>query len=121
MGEFRDLLDRERRRFTMPEGSIDDLERRRDRKRRNHRISTSDGGRTWKKQYGGPLKVAQIQFFDDQDGWAVADDGKGLLRTVDGGVTWKFVSDHALSPMESSLQFASPLIGWAVDPSNGRV
>ena len=41
MGEFRDLLDRERRRFTMPEGSIDDLERRRDRKRRNHRIATA--------------------------------------------------------------------------------
>jgi photosystem II stability/assembly factor-like uncharacterized protein len=41
MGDYRDDLERERRRHTMPEDSYSDLERRRDIKRRNRRIGTA--------------------------------------------------------------------------------
>lgn len=41
MSEFRDLLERERQRFTFPEGSVTDLERRRERKRRNRRVASA--------------------------------------------------------------------------------
>jgi photosystem II stability/assembly factor-like uncharacterized protein len=40
MSEFRDLLDQERRRHRMTDGSFRDLERRRDRKRRNRRLGS---------------------------------------------------------------------------------
>src|SRR2546425_10543675 len=40
MSDLRDRLEQERRRLTMSEGSFQDLERRRDRKRRNRRIAS---------------------------------------------------------------------------------
>ncbi|MGH2555939.1 MAG: hypothetical protein ACRDHO_09530 [Actinomycetota bacterium] len=39
MSDYRDQLEQERRRFTMPEGSLPSLERRRDRKRRNRQFA----------------------------------------------------------------------------------
>jgi hypothetical protein len=39
MSDYRDLLERERRRHTMPDGSLEGLQRRRDRKRRNSQIA----------------------------------------------------------------------------------
>jgi len=59
---------------------------------------TSDGGRTWKTAVvsrncaGAPANppkadFVDIQFFDDQLGWALADDGT-LLCTSDGGAGW---------------------------------
>jgi len=37
---FREMLESERRRYKMPDGSFDALERRRDRKRRNRRVAS---------------------------------------------------------------------------------
>src|SRR6266511_4140424 len=198
MSDYRDLLDKERRRFAMRDGSLEGLEQRWNRKRRNARIAagvlalliaaagvggglyafrsssglkpgvspsfspppsigpapsetpgvvsgrlsppsgpiqfvdaqtgwavgpsgeilfSTDAGRTWTGQYGGPLKIVALQFVDNLHGWALSEDG--LLRTTTGGGHW----GPAGSPEQPlrSVQFATDLVGWGVsgpsDPS----
>jgi photosystem II stability/assembly factor-like uncharacterized protein len=52
---------------------------------------TQDGGATWKNKSRVAWKAATFDFIDEQNGWAIASDGtnSSLLRTMDGGVTWK--------------------------------
>lgn len=78
-------------------------------------LATSDGGRTWARQYAGPAVLGQLDFTSTADGWAV---GAGaLLRTTNGGASWTAVSEprlngHCLSV--SSVHFVSPVLGYAI-------
>jgi hypothetical protein len=83
-------------------------------------LATSDGGRTWTRQYTGPAVLGQLDFTGTADGWAV---GPGaLLRTTDGGTSWTALSEprlngHCLSA--SSVHFVSPVLGYAIAGGTG--
>ena len=117
MSDYRDLLERERRRFRMPHGSMEELERRRDRKRRNRRIASGivalviaaagiGAGLYALRPAGNGKPVVTptptvappsahgllapsgpIQFVSPEKGWAVRPNGQ-IVATVDGGKTW---------------------------------
>jgi photosystem II stability/assembly factor-like uncharacterized protein len=73
-------------------------------------LATSDGGRTWTRQYTGPAVLYQVDFTNDSDGWAV---GVGtLLRTTDGGVTWTALREPCQAI--DTVSFVSPAVGYAV-------
>jgi len=83
-------------------------------------LATSDGGRTWTRQYAGPAVLVQLDFTGTADGWAV---GQGtLLRTTNGGASWTALSEprlngHCLSV--SSAHFVSPVLGYAIAGGSG--
>ena len=83
-------------------------------------MATSDGGRTWTRQYSGTAAVAQLDFTDAAHGWAA---GQGtLLRTTDGGATWTALPVPALSGhclALGSVHFVSPDLGYAIAASTG--
>jgi photosystem II stability/assembly factor-like uncharacterized protein len=78
-------------------------------------MATSDGGRTWARQYSGTAALQQLDFTDAAHGWAA---GLGtLLRTTDGGATWTALpaprlSGHCLAL--GSVHFVSPDLGYAI-------
>ena len=53
-------------------------------------LSTSDGGLTWSQQ-SLPGRLFAIAFADDVNGWCVGD---VILRTRDGGSSWRDVTPH---------------------------
>ena len=78
-------------------------------------MATSDGGRSWARQYAGPAALDEVDFTDSAHGWAA---GPGaLLRTTDGGAHWTSlglprVSGQCLAA--GSVHFLSPTAGYAV-------
>jgi len=78
-------------------------------------LATSDGGRTWARQYAGPAVLGQLDFTSTADGWAV---GAGaLLRTTNGGASWTALSEPRLNGRclsVSSVHFVSPVLGYAI-------
>jgi photosystem II stability/assembly factor-like uncharacterized protein len=203
MSDFKERLEQERRRFAMGGDSYQDLERRRDRKRRNRRLGsglvglaiaaagigaglyafrptgqgkpadspspiqssvsspapspsetpsgvppveagaapavsgplqfvddqhgwmvdpevgkilvTADRGHSWQVQLSDPPTVKAIDMLDAQTGWALLDDG--LLGTTDGGAHWSRVSQVPLS----SVQFLSSDLGWGIEQPGSRL
>ncbi|HYT79635.1 MAG TPA: hypothetical protein VEQ37_10345 [Actinomycetota bacterium] len=109
MGDYRDLLERERRKFVMRDGTLEGLERRRNRKRRNGQIAA------------GVLALLI----------AAAGVGGGLfaLRGADkvppthnptpSPTTSPAGGQVAFSPVSSPLQFVDDQHGWVV--VNGRI
>ncbi len=81
-------------------------------------MATSDGGRTWTRQYTGTAALRQVDFTDAAHGWAV---GQGtLMRTADGGATWTTLPEPRLSGQcaaVSSVHFVSPSLGYAIAAS----
>jgi photosystem II stability/assembly factor-like uncharacterized protein len=83
-------------------------------------LATSDGGRTWTRQYAGPAVLSQLDFTSTADGWAV---GQGaLLRTTNGGASWTALSEprlngHCLSV--SAVHFVLPVLGYAIAGTTG--
>jgi len=74
-------------------------------------LATSDGGRTWARQYRGPADLGGVDFIDSQHGWAAGRDT--LLRTTDGGGTWTRVAEPCQGGL-LAVHFASPSLGYAV-------
>jgi photosystem II stability/assembly factor-like uncharacterized protein len=74
-------------------------------------LATSDGGRTWTRQYGGSADLGQVDFIDSRHGWAVG--GDTLLRTTDGGGTWAPLAEPCQAGLVS-VHFVSPGLGYAV-------
>ncbi len=73
-------------------------------------LVTTDGGRTWTRQYSGPSTVRQFSFVSDSAGWAM---GRGsLLRTTNAGRNWSVVHKppHALQ----QIDFVTSSRGWAI-------
>ena len=51
-------------------------------------LKTTDGGANWEENYSIiDIELNDIQFIDDNTGWAVGENGI-VLRTTNGGVTW---------------------------------
>ena len=83
---------------------------------------TTDGGNTWRNQYGDPYGFGQIHgadFTDSNHGWASGTihdlylgDQVVFLRTVNGGQTWSSTS-MAGTPLLTGLEFANSQRGWA--------
>ena len=78
-------------------------------------IHTSNGGNTWTSIANTNVdKINDLQFMDTKNAWAVGkNDFKGIiLRSINGGVTWKkiFIVDN--SPELDALHFYSNSAGW---------
>jgi photosystem II stability/assembly factor-like uncharacterized protein len=73
-------------------------------------LATTDGGRTWTRQYSGTAALDQVDFVDARHGWAAGT--SGLLRTTDGGATWTGVGDPCAAIR--SVHFVTPDVGYAV-------
>jgi photosystem II stability/assembly factor-like uncharacterized protein len=78
-------------------------------------LATTDGGRSWTRQYSGPAQLDQVDFTDAAHGWAV---GPGaLLRTADGGSSWTSLPEPRVAGQclaVGSVHFVSPTDGYAV-------
>lgn len=78
-------------------------------------MATSDGGRSWTRQYAGQAALSQVDFTDAAHGWAV---GQGaLLRTADGGASWTGLSEPRVDGrclVVDSVHFVSADRGYAV-------
>jgi photosystem II stability/assembly factor-like uncharacterized protein len=63
--------------------------------RRQHLLSTSDGGRSWREVWRGDSfadpahSLETVQFVSDTTGWAVDDQAGEVVRTTNGGRTWQ--------------------------------
>jgi photosystem II stability/assembly factor-like uncharacterized protein len=85
--------------------------------------ATNNGGRTWRHTGQVPPAVTVAQFVDPREGWAVwqgpAAAGSGafkLLRTTDGGRTWRLLWTIARGAGGSGVfgwvRFETPEDGW---------
>jgi photosystem II stability/assembly factor-like uncharacterized protein len=79
---------------------------------------TIDGGKHWQKRLsrGGNPAVSSppfIRFFDDTRGFVATRDGQ-LLRTVDGGASWKVL--NLPESRGSYLNFRDERHGWLIAP-----
>ena len=80
-------------------------------------LATTDAGRTWTRQYSGSAALDQVDFTDDQHGWAAGRDT--LLRTADGGATWTALKEPCQGEL-TSVHFVSPAVGYAVAAAPGN-
>jgi hypothetical protein len=80
-------------------------------------MATADAGRTWTRQYSGTADLDQVDFTDDQHGWAAGRDA--LLRTTNGGASWTALSEPCQGEL-SSVHFVSPTLGYAVAATAGN-
>jgi len=77
-------------------------------------LHTEDGGKTWEKQNATTTQTLETVFFLDKNlGWTVGWAGT-ILRTTDGGKTWKSIVSDAASWSLTSVQFRDPQNGWMV-------
>lgn len=86
-------------------------------------LSTSDGGQTWTQRYAREAGVLYGVFFlDAETGWAVGDDmavatGEtgvaNVLRTTDGGETWRSSDTNTLRRVED-VYFVDASTGYCV-------
>ena len=79
-------------------------------------LGTTDGGRSWHRQYTGRVQLTSVSFANSLDGWAAGVDpipGTGvLLGTHDGGRTWSTLVEPG-NPART-ISFADPSVGYAV-------
>ncbi|MCP5524923.1 MAG: hypothetical protein H7A46_25640 [Verrucomicrobiales bacterium] len=82
-------------------------------------IKTADGGATWSLLDSGSIwELNAVWFTDVQHGWAGSE--RGMLRTIDGGVTWTQQPGISVNDAVSALQFVDSQTGWAAGGS-GKV
>ena len=74
-------------------------------------LATSDGGKTWQRQYSGPARVIAFSFAGNADGWALTEGG--LLHTGNGGSLWETVGLPG-KPFRS-VSLVDPRTGWGSD------
>lgn len=65
-------------------------------------LCTADGGKTWRVVNSLKMRLLAVSCLDAREGWVVAgnpdDSGRVLLRTDDGGATWKALARFDLPP-----------------------
>jgi photosystem II stability/assembly factor-like uncharacterized protein len=78
---------------------------------------TVDGGKHWQKRLAGDHGQSQapilIRFFDEKHGFVAAGDGR-LLRTSDGGASWRSLS--LPESQDSYVGFRNERSGWQIAP-----
>lgn len=81
---------------------------------------TTDGAASWTSAaLPGFITVSAIQFTSPQVGY-IATSGQGILKSLDGGLTWNFVPGSpsmSLYHSNSPLSFVNDQIGYVVDES----
>jgi photosystem II stability/assembly factor-like uncharacterized protein len=91
---------------------------------------TIDGGQTWHKRFVGfDYEIRQLIFVDKLNGWALGNGGSAgralsaLLRTKDGGETWRMLSNvHVRSPQSiESMVFVNSKKGWGIDGEQSNI
>ena len=138
MGDLREALERERRRFRMGETSREDLERRRHGHHRSRRVISGvvaftvaavgvfaafaafrdtgapPSGETPPRPRRVPPPSSKLQFVDERHGWMAV--GPHIVATSDGGRTWKVQYRGRLTALVdiSGIQFIDTRHGWAV-------
>lgn len=79
-------------------------------------LGTTDGGKTWQRQYNGRVQITSLSFVSSTVGWAAGVDpipGVGvLLGTRDGGHTWSKLGEPR-NPARA-ISFASSMVGFAM-------
>jgi len=79
-------------------------------------LATTDGGKTWQRQYTGRVQIWALSFVSPAVGFAAGVDpipGTGILfGTRDGGHTWSQLAEPR-SPARQ-ISFASALVGFAM-------
>jgi photosystem II stability/assembly factor-like uncharacterized protein len=79
-------------------------------------IHTTDGGYTWQMQFGAqPIDAwyfHNVDFVDNQCGWAVADFNQ-MKRTMDGGMTWQDIT-KPFAGYCFAMDFVDRNTGWIV-------
>ena len=81
-------------------------------------LRTVDGGLTWERlQLDPPVRLASVSFADARNGWAAGAQGV-LLRTTDGGSTWK-AQDTGLGADTDlrAVTAANTYTAWAITPN----
>jgi photosystem II stability/assembly factor-like uncharacterized protein len=79
-------------------------------------LRTSNGGDTWTTQGADVtlgISLAGVSFTDNQSGWAIAERGRVIFRTVDGGGAWTRENFPSDSP-RSEMQFIDRNHGWVI-------
>ncbi|WP_310552076.1 WD40/YVTN/BNR-like repeat-containing protein [Paenibacillus glufosinatiresistens] len=86
-------------------------------------IGTSDGGCSFQTIYQGQWQFADIEFPNNVEGWALASTASGtgryLIRTADGGSTWKRIDGLPLTM--SRIDFPDRRTGFAYDWASAYV
>jgi photosystem II stability/assembly factor-like uncharacterized protein len=81
---------------------------------------TTDGGKTWQKQFGGTTQsLWNVEFWDRDIGWIVGWGGV-VLRTTAGGNSWQMRTVSSIEYLEAT-SFVSPQEGWAVGRTAGII
>jgi len=76
-------------------------------------LVTSDGGQSWHAASGSRgAMLSDVRFLDPWNGWAVGP--STLLRTQDGGETWRQVMDDDDYFSGNAIQFLDISHGWTV-------
>jgi photosystem II stability/assembly factor-like uncharacterized protein len=81
---------------------------------------TIDGGKHWQQRHAGTVGLkgnfpVHVRFADEKRGFVAPGDGR-LLRTSDGGASWK--SLKLPEPANSNLSFRDDKRGWLMAPMN---
>lgn len=97
-------------------------------------LMTSDGGRTWTTRFkwSGSAYMARsglprlnVQFTDDRDGFVLdpqsADQGPALVRTQDGGASWRVFPLPGRPGPGSPLSFVDSQNGWLLGDVQGAM
>lgn len=82
-------------------------------------IKTIDGGQTWSSIMiaNGQFDLVDVEFADENVGWAIAGPEANIFHTVDGGATWLSQFFNGGFPL-SSISFVDAEHGWAAGPSD---
>lgn len=73
---------------------------------------TVDGGETWAAQFHATRNyLSSLFFLNSQDGWVVGD---FVLRTRDGGRTWRYLSGQKSQVRLDQVIFKDGLIGYGI-------
>lgn len=84
-------------------------------------LGTTDGGRTWQRQYADAQSIYGLDFVSSLIGWALmlapraSEQRATVLSTTDGGQTWRSLGDSGKFLLD--VDFVSPTLGWAADRS----
>ena len=76
-------------------------------------MKTADDGQSWTQIYPALFPLGELQFFDAQQGIGTAYNLGTILKTSDGGRSWKISSSIGVEILSlQRLSFADPQHGW---------